>query len=86
MEKFEFNNAMTALWSDMSHLDEIIQEQKPFEVFKTEKKRAQLQVGYLAKELSRLAEALQPFMPETSRKIADAIEANKKPENLFPRL
>jgi methionyl-tRNA synthetase len=28
---------------------------------------------------------LQPFMPETSKKILEAIKENKKPENLFPR-
>ena len=86
IEKFEFNNAMTAIWSDISVLDGLIQEQKPFEVFKTEKERARLQVIYLVKELSRIAELLQPFMPKTSEKIQLAIKENKKPENLFPRI
>lgn len=86
VEKFDFSNAMLAQWADISTLDGLIQEQKPFEVYKTDKDRARLQVTYLVKELSRVAERLEPFMPETSEKILDAIKANKKPENLFPRL
>ncbi|MDO8593870.1 MAG: methionine--tRNA ligase [bacterium] len=86
VEKFEFNNAMTAIWSDISIIDELIQKEKPFEVFKTEKEKARLRVTYYVKELSRIAELLQPFMPETSEKIQQAIKDNRKPENLFPRL
>jgi len=86
IEKFEFNNAMTAIWSDISIIDELIQKEKPFEVFKMEKEKARLRVTYYVKELSRIAELLQPFMPETSEKIHQAIKENKKPENLFPRV
>ena len=85
MDKFEFNNAVAALWSDMALLDNLIQQEKPFEVVKTDKERAQLQVSYLVKELSRIAENLQPFMPDTSKKIQEAILQNKKPNSLFPR-
>lgn len=86
MEKFDFNNAMIAQWADISTIDSLIQEQKPFEIYKTDKERARLQVIYYVTELSRIAERLQPFMPDTSEKILDAIKQNKKPENLFPRL
>lgn len=86
LEKFEFHSTLNALWSNISHLDGLINDQKPFEVFKTEKERARLQVTYLVKELSRLGEALEPFLPQTSNKIHKAILTNKKPENLFPRL
>jgi len=86
MDKFEFHNAIAALWIDAAHIDGIVQEQKPFEVVKTNKKQAQLQLTYLVKELSRLSESLESFMPETAEKIKKAIRENKKPENLFPRL
>lgn len=86
VEKFEFNNALLSLWSDIADHDELIQEQKPFEVVKTDKDKAKLQVAYLVKEISRLAENLESFMPSTAAKIHQAIKENKKPENLFPRL
>ncbi len=85
MDKFEFHNALIATWSDMAVLDNLIQEQKPFEVVKTNKEKAQLQVVYLVKELSRIAENIEAFMPETSQKIHLAIKENEKPINLFPR-
>lgn len=86
INKFEFHNALLKLWSDIAHYDELIQEQKPFEVVKTEKTRAQLQLAYFVKELSELAKNLELFMPDTAQKIHQAIRDNKKPENLFPRL
>ncbi|MGB3922256.1 MAG: methionine--tRNA ligase [Minisyncoccia bacterium] len=86
VEIFEFNGALGSIWSYISDLDELIQEEKPFEVVKTNKKKAQKQVTFLVKELKRIAENIQLFMPETSEKILKAIKENKKPENLFPRL
>jgi methionyl-tRNA synthetase len=85
MEKFEFHDAIAALWSYMTDIDELIQKEKPFVVVKTDKKEAQLRVTYYVKELSRVAETLCVFMPETARKIQQAIKENKKPDNLFPR-
>ncbi len=86
LEKYEFNHALDSLWSAAAVLDSLIQEQKPFEVFKADRATAQKQVSYLVQELARIAKHLEPFMPETSRKIEGAILANTKPENLFPRL
>ena len=85
LDKCEFNKAAIALWSDISILDALIQEGKPFEVVKKSKIRAQKQIVHLVKELYKIAVLLEPFMPTTSQKIKEAIEQNKKPENLFPR-
>ncbi|HEY4519913.1 MAG TPA: methionine--tRNA ligase [Candidatus Paceibacterota bacterium] len=85
IEKFKFNDAIVALWSNMTIIDELIQNEKPFEVVKTDKEKAKLRVTYYVKELSRIAETLQVFMPETAQKIQEAIQKNKKPMNLFPR-
>lgn len=89
VEKFDLKSAMDAIWSDskigMSVLDEIIQKEKPFEVAKNDLTKARLQIIYLVKEIYRIAVLLEPFLPETSRKIKEAVLQNKKPENLFPR-
>jgi len=85
VEKFELHNALVAIWSDISIIDELIQKEKPFEVVKTDKEKARLRVTYYVKELSRIAETLEAFMPETAQKIHRAIKENKKPDNLFPR-
>ena len=84
-ENFEFNIAMDSIWSYMRDLDGLIDEGKPFEVVKKSKKRAQLQVAHLVKELARITKHLKPFLPETSEKILTSIKANQKPGTLFPR-
>lgn len=85
LDKYEINDAVVAIWSNISRLDLNIQQQKPFEVVKTDKERAQQLLTYMVKELYRIAHSIEPFMPETSRKIKEAVVANKKPETLFPR-
>lgn len=83
--EFQINRAMFTLWSWITDLDGLIQEQKPFEVVKTNKIMAGKQVAYMVKQLAEIAVLLEPFMPDTSKKIVNAIRENKKPENLFPR-
>ena len=85
LHKFELNNAVFVLWNWMQHLDILIQDGKPFEVAKTNKIAAEKQLIYLLQQLAEITVLLEPFMPETSRRIKTAIKANKKPENLFPR-
>jgi len=86
IEKFEFNRGMDSLWSYIQDLDGLIQEQKPFEVIKKNKVAGKKQIQFLVTEIARIAKHLKLFMPETSKKILQAIEENKKPGNLFPRL
>ena len=85
IETFDFNGATNHLWFRMQYLDRIIQEQKTFEVVKTNKIAGQKQLTYLLAQLGEIAALLEPFMPTTSKKIKMAIKTNKKPENLFPR-
>jgi methionyl-tRNA synthetase len=86
MEKFEFNNAIAALWSDMAIIDELIQNERPFEIIKNDKEKAKLKVAHYVKELYRISKNLEIFMPETSKEIQRLIKENKMPEKpLFPR-
>ncbi len=85
VEKFDLKGAMDAIWRDLSLSDELIQEQRPFTLVKTDLEKARLQIIYLVKEVYRIAVLLEPFMPDTSKRIKDAVLQNKKPENLFPR-
>src|SRR3989344_6362079 len=82
---FEFSQAMVHLWFRMKYLDGLIQEQRTFEVVKTNRIAGKKQLKYLLEQLAEIAVLLEPFMPDTSKKITEAIIANKKPENLFPR-
>jgi methionyl-tRNA synthetase len=86
LEQFQFQGAMDHIWSRIQRIDETITETKPFSVVKTEPEKGKEMIAALRAELFVIAHELAPFMPMTSAKIREAILANKKPENLFPRL
>jgi methionyl-tRNA synthetase len=83
---YEFDEAMNHIWSKTSKLDEKITEKEPFKVVKSDPALGQAIIQELVIGLHEVATELQPFMPETSKTIMEAIKANKKPENLFARL
>lgn len=86
IEQLEFNAALDALWSFITHLDELIQQQQPFRVVKENPAEAKQQVTHLVEELWRIAAELESLMPDTAAKVQACIRENKKPETLFPRL
>ncbi len=79
LNSFEINDATVSIWSWMTWLDVLIQEQKPFIVFKNDKIAAQKQLTYLLNNLAEIAVLLEPILPETSEKIIDLIKENKSP-------
>lgn len=85
IKKFEFNKAMDFIWNKISQLDLRIDETKPFKLIKEDEKKAKNIVKELVLGLYHVAHLLSPFMPDTSRKIEDAIKVNKMPEPLFLR-
>ncbi len=86
MHSYEINEALNTIWSKISQLDETITREEPFKVIKTDPDLGKQLIGQLLIGLDEIALLLQPFIPETSKIIQEAIKANKKPENLFPRL
>ena len=85
MNKFEINRAVEYVWSRIQALDQQITETAPFKVIKTDTARGSELIANLVHELATIDLMLEPILPATSKKIIDAIMANKKPENLFPR-
>ena len=85
-DHFHIHQYMDKIWSDITDLDGYIQETEPYKKIKTDEVGAKHIVHDLLLKLSHIAHYLEPVMPETSVLIKEAILANKKPENLFPRL
>lgn len=83
---FKFNEALDHIWARIQVADERITAEAPFKLVKTDPEKGKAILVELALELYHLARLLTPFMPETSKAIKAAVLANKKPENLFPRL
>jgi methionyl-tRNA synthetase len=85
LQNFEVNRAVDYVWSRLGALDRTITETEPFKVVKTNPEKGRELIAGLVRELAAIDLLLEPIMPTTSRKIIEAIMANKKPENLFPR-
>ena len=85
-EKFRIDQAFDYVMRRTSELDEKITTTEPFKLIKTDAPAAREIIRTLVLELYAIARMLNPCMPGTSRVIKDAVLANTKPENLFPRL
>ncbi|MDO8566670.1 MAG: methionine--tRNA ligase [bacterium] len=85
-EQFNFQFAMDYIWARIQKLDQTITETEPFKIVKSNPEMGKKLIDEHRIELLKIARRLEPFMPDTSKKIIDAIRANKKPDNLFPRL
>lgn len=85
LDAFKINHAMDYIFERIGALDQKITHTAPFTVIKTDPEKGRELITDLVKELAAIDLLLEPFMPETSKKIINAIVANKKPENLFLR-
>lgn len=83
---FKFNQALDAIWAEIKACDDFITAKEPFNLVKTHLEEGKKVIGEAVNRLQKVAFMLKPFMPSTAEKIRIAIEENKKPENLFPRL
>ena len=85
LERYELGNAIEYISGRVQALDQKINQTEPYKVVKTDMERGRALIAELIRELAAIDLLLEPIVPETSKKIIEAIIANKKPENLFPR-
>lgn len=85
----KFDTALEEVWEQVRGLNQYIDEQKPWEIAKTEDKEHLQQVlAYMCSCLLEIAELLVPFLPDTAKKIQDTFAAGvvKQSETtLFPK-
>lgn len=85
IDSYNFSGAMDKIWKEISEIDQHIQKTEPFKKIKVDEEGAKEDVRHLVHGLWHVAFLLEPFLPETSQKIKEAIRVNKKPETLFER-
>lgn len=85
MEEFRVNDACAVIWQWVARIDERIAAEKPFALIKEDPEKAKALIAELAREVYTIGRMLNPIMPGTSAAIKEAVKANKKPANLFPR-
>ena len=86
MNSFELSKAMDLIWQKISEMDLYIQKTQPFKLIKEDEEKAKKILRELVSGLWDIALMLKPFLPQTSEKIIAAIQSNKMPESLFPRI
>jgi methionyl-tRNA synthetase len=82
---YRFDRFLEGVWFLIQGLDHYINEEKPFKVIEKDLTEGQRLIGDAVRTLYSIVLQLKPFMPRTSDIIEEAILANKKPANLFPR-
>lgn len=85
MNGMQFHVATEYIATRIQAIDQSINRDEPFKVVKTDPEKGKQMIEALVRELAAIDLLLEPIMPATSKKIIEAIMANKKPENLFPR-
>jgi len=85
LDSYDFNSATQYVWHRIQKLDQKINETEPFKLVKSDSEKGKALIADLVRELAAIDLMLEPIIPATSKKIIEAIMANKKPENLFPR-
>jgi len=85
VRNIEISKALSEIWKIVWENDKFIEENKPWELAKSNKDKFNEVMQKLTSDLHLISELLIPFMPETSEKIKKALKT-KKTEILFPRV
>ncbi len=85
IKNIEIDKALDYVWNIIQADNKYIEENKPWELVKTDKKKFEEVMRKLIMDLLNIADLVLPFMPETSEKIKKALET-KKVEPLFQRI
>lgn len=86
LDRYDYNAATDYVWQLIGQLDKELTDTKPFAVVKERPDEGRVMIASMATRLYSIARLLQALLPSTSDVLKAAILANKKPENLFPRL
>lgn len=88
VENFKFHEALAKIWVWVAWANKTVDEKKLWELAKTDLENfSKISSGILG-AIEIIAKELRPFMPETSGKILEIINAKKitKAEPLFPKI
>ena len=78
MDNFETHNALSEIWKFINASNKYINDKKPWELAKTNKKQLEVVIYNLAESLRILSIVLEPFIPNTTSKIRKSLSLKKK--------
>lgn len=87
--QFRLDRALEAVWNQIQSLNVYIEEEKPWELAKSDPEHLAEVLSYLAGSLLQVADLLAPFLPDTAKHIQELfakglVPADVKP--LFPKI
>lgn len=86
LENYRIDLYAGEVWKKIEEIDREIQDKQPFKKIKENPEEAVADVRHFVTSLILIAQALEPLMPITSKKILELIKQAKKPETpLFLR-
>ncbi len=84
LEAFEFNLAIKSIWSQITKVDQYLNEEKPWAAQGQKRQRVVLKA---LEQLANIAYNLQPFLPQAATIVLEKITGRiQKQPPLFPRL
>ncbi|MES2668414.1 MAG: methionine--tRNA ligase [Patescibacteria group bacterium] len=90
LDAFAFNEAVDYVFAIIGECDAYMTAKEPYKKVKSPDdgiaNDGREDITFLVRKLALIGTHLAPVMPATSELILDAVQNNKKPENLFPRL
>ncbi len=88
LTEYKFNDALSFIWQKITKVDQFINEEKPWELLKTDPQRCKSVLAHCVDQIQEIAILLSPFLPETSEKITEQFKGPKilSQKSLFPRI
>lgn len=88
LSEFKFNDALAFVWEKITDLDKYINEEKPWDLAKNNDSKLKSVLAHAVDQIQEIATLLEPFLPETAKKIEDQFKGEKiaSSEPLFPRM
>lgn len=88
LSEFRFPDALSFVWEQIATLDKYINDEKPWELAKTDLDRLKSVLAHCVDQIQEVAVLLEPFMPETSKTIFEQFKGPKivSQKPLFPRI
>lgn len=89
IQTYNFAEALTAIWESVAWCNKLIDESKPWELYKTDPDGVKKILAKLSAQLLQINSKLISFMPQTAEKVRRAFENENgivKMEPLFPKV
>ena len=81
MRKLEINKALEVIWIFITTLNQFIDKMQPWNTVKTDKNETAKTLSIIIESIRLIGIILQPFVPDSSKKILDMLNIDLKKRN-----